>query len=68
MGQVEQSQGVCVICGNVEPPFWWLSDEINPMIPCAPDMKPRVFHPSFEAALDVWGQLEGCTNDIQTGG
>lgn len=65
MGQAEPEK-MCLICGNVEPPFWWLSKDINPHIPCAPDMKPRQFYPSLSAALDAWGQLEGC-DDLSTG-
>ncbi|WYV99636.1 hypothetical protein Roomu2_00134 [Pseudomonas phage vB_PpuM-Roomu-2] len=65
MGEVESAK-VCVICGNVEPPFWWLSEDINPCIPCAPDGLPRQFQPSLAAALEAWGQLEGC-DDLPTG-
>lgn len=62
MGQTESETlpVTCSICGNVEPPFWWLSEDINPCIPCGPDMKVRLFYPSLAAALDAWGQLEGC--------
>lgn len=66
MGEAEPSGVVCLICGMEEPPFWWLSDEINPNIKCTPDKNPRAFYPNLACALDGWGQLEGCTGDTDT--
>lgn len=55
----------CPICGNVEPPFWWLSEDINPTIKCEPYKNAFVFYPNFMAAAEAWGPCitEGLTND-----
>lgn len=65
MGEIEPKEVSvsCPICGNVEPPFWWLSEEINPTIEAQPYKRAFIFYPSLLSAITAWGQQEGLEDE-----